>query len=369
MFKKFIKLGRIRLNTMQKKVLRKEHPLRYLFWEATLNCNFCCKHCGSSAGENFYKNELSKEEMKRFYKELSEDFNPEDVMLAVTGGEPLLRQDLFEIMGYATSLGFNWGLMTNGFLINEEKIEKMKESGLKTLSMSIDGIGDIHDEFRNKKGAYKKAMNSIKLLVESTFLENLQVTTVIHKKNFDSLEEMYKHFSATGIDSWRVVNMEPIGRGDTNKEWCLSDDQLRKMFEFIKIKRKEARKNNFDVTYDCSGFLGANYEAELRDWYFFCATGITVASILHNGDIFVCPNVRRKKEFIQGNVRKDKFSNVWNKKFEIFRKENRTSCKDCLACKWWDDCLGGSFHLWDFDNNCPKICHAKILETKDKLLK
>ncbi|MEK7653532.1 MAG: radical SAM protein [Patescibacteria group bacterium] len=361
MLKKILKTGELRLWSQTKEKLRGEHPLYYLFWECTLNCNFLCDHCGSRAGQADYSsNQLSTEEIKTAFKGIANDFDPSKIMLAITGGEPLLRSDIFEVMEYAHGLGFNWGLVTNGYFVNEDIIEKMKKSGMSTVVVSIDGIGNTHDNFRHMPGAYDRAINAVKLLKKAGFLKDLQITTSIHQGNFFQLEEMYDAFLPLGIDSWRVINVDPIGRAENNENMLLKPDQLKKLLEFIKVKRKNNKK--IEIKYGCAGFLGYDLEREVRGHYFFCNTGITTASILYNGDIFVCPNVPRKPELIQGNVRNNNFSEVWNNKFDFFRDKNRTSCNKCWECQYWEECLGGSIHLWDFEKKQPKICHLECID-------
>jgi len=324
-----------------------------------LKCNFCCRHCGSNAGESGLIDELSTEEIKCAFKKIAEDFNAKSIMISVTGGEPLLRKDLFEVMEFAHDLGFKWGMVSNGYLIDENIVQKMKKSGMESITISIDGLDSTHDDFRGCNGAYKKAFGAVKLLAGGGFLRELNITTVIHKKNIHQLEKMQESFSKSGINSWRVTNIDPIGRAEKNRDLLLSGEEMKLLLDFIRKKRKESP---LDITYECGGFLGQKYEGEVRDNFFVCATGITVGSILANGDIFVCPNVPRKKELIQGNVRSDRFSEVWNNKFEFFRKKDRTKCKKCLECEQWDNCLGNAMHLWDFEKKEPKMCHLQMIE-------
>lgn len=352
--------GQLRLNSWYISYLRLTHPLNYLFWEATLNCNFNCLHCGSRASrQNHHSNELTTKEIESVFESISQKTDPKKIMLAITGGEPLLRQDLFEVMTYAHKLGFNWGMVTNGFLVTPKIVSQMKQAGMSTIVVSIDGIGKKHDDFRQTPGSYVKAINAIKLLVKAKFFKNIQITTVISQHNINYLEEMYLKFSQLGVQSWRVVNMDPIGRAQDSQKLLLKPSQFKKMIEFIDKKRLISK---LDITYSCTGFLGPKYEGRLRNWLFCCATGISTASILHNGDIFVCPNVTRRPELIQGNVRQDDFYQIWQDKFKIFRQSNRTSCSTCNKCSFWTECRGGPFHLWDFDKNKPKICHLEYLK-------
>ena len=116
--------------------------------------------------------------------------------------------------------------------------------------------------------------------------------------------------------------------------------------------------------YGCPSFLGLKYEKEVRNHYFYCKTGINVASILYNGDLFVCPNVPRRKELIQGNIRTDNFKDVWDNKYKQFRNKERTKCSSCEKCENWEYCLGGSFHTWNFEDNSQNKCVYKMIENK-----
>lgn len=351
--------GKLRLHSWYVGYLRHHHPLRYLFWEATLNCNFNCQHCGSRAGRQSHSpNDLTTDEIKEVFKSIAAKTNPKNIMIAVTGGEPLLRQDLFMVMKYAHKLGFSWGMVTNGSMVTPKVVTQMKQSGMSTIVVSIDGIGRAHDEFRDTPGSYDKAINAIKLLVQSKYFQSVQITTTIHQRNFADLEKMYAEFLPLGISSWRVMNIDPIGRALDHQNLLLKPDQLRRLLDFIKQKRPTSP---VDITYDCTGFLGTKYEDKVRGWLFFCTTGITTASILHNGDIFVCPNVPRLPKLVQGNVRTDDFLTVWKNKFKHFRDPNRTACSGCQKCQYWHECHGGSFHLWDFDKQQPKFCHFQQL--------
>jgi radical SAM protein with 4Fe4S-binding SPASM domain len=356
MLNKVLQLGKYEIWKAQREASRKVHKLTYLFWEVSLSCNFHCRHCGSNCERKQYQDDLTTEEIKKVFREISEDYDVKKITIAVTGGEPLLRKDVFEVMGYARSLGFHWGMVTNGWSITPEVVEKMKESGMETIVVSIDGLKETHDRFRDMPGSFDRAANGVKSLAQAKFLKDLQITTSVHRQCFGELEEMYKLFSTLGITSWRVMNVDPIGRAEIDKEILLTSEELKKLLSFIKEKRK---KCPFKISYSCDQFLGFDYDDSVRDQPFYCGTGINIGSILQNGDIFVCPNVPRLPELIQGNIKKDRFSDVWENKFELFRDPKRTACEKCLQCSDWEYCLGGSFHLWDFENKKPKCCYRE----------
>lgn len=361
MFKKFKKLGELTLLQKYKEQEMQEHKLIDLFWETTLNCNAKCKHCGSSCKYDAYPDELTTEEIKNAFKQIANDMDANKILINVTGGEPLVRKDLFEVMTYAKSLGFEWGMTSNGILLDDENIQKCKKAGMCTISISIDGLKDTHDEFRGVPGSYDKIIENIKKLKAANFVDHIQVTTVFNKSNIDQLEELYTIMKDLKLDSWRLASIDPIGRANDHKDLLLDKDDIKKLFEFIKEKNKS---KDLHLTYGCPSFLGLDYEKEVRDYYFFCRTGINVASILYNGDLFVCPNVPRVPSLIQGNIRTDNFKEVWDNKYKEFRTTTRTTCKECEKCAYWDYCLGGSFHTWNFEENVQNKCVYRMLHEK-----
>lgn len=359
MLKKIYKLGLATVFKSYRDSQMETHPLIDLFWECTMSCNAKCKHCGSSALNKKYEDELTTQEIKDGFKQIANDMDATKILINVTGGEPLVRKDLCEVMKYATDeLGFRWGMTTNGILLNDINIKKLKDANMEVISVSIDGLEKTHDTFRGVPGSYRLIMKNIKRLKEANFLKHLQVTTVFHKDNINELEELYKIMLDLGIDSWRLMSMDPIGRANENTDLLLDGKDLKKLLDFI--KKNNSKKLELD--YGCPGFLGMEYEREVRPSFFYCRTGISVASILYNGDLYVCPNVKRMKNLVQGNIKIDNFYDVWENKYKEFRNVDRTSSKECRECEEWDMCHGGAFHTWDFDNNVQTKCPYKMLK-------
>lgn len=359
MLKEIYKLGQLTLFKKYKEQEQKNHTLIDLFWECTLTCNANCKHCGSSAEKRKYDGELTTEEIKLAFKQIAIDMDASKILINVTGGEPLMRKDLCEVMEYATGLGYRWGMTTNGILLNSENIEKLKRAKMETVSISIDGLESTHDEFRRVPGSYAIIINNIRNLKKAGFVKHLQVSTVFHKNNIAQLEELYSIMTSLELDSWRLISMDPIGRANENNDLLLEGTEIKKILDFIKTKNREKK---IELVYGCPGFLGLDYEREVRKQFFYCRTGIGIASILYNGDLFVCPNVPRRKELIQGNIRQDNFKEIWDNKYKVFRNEERTKCEECQKCDSWEYCLGGAFHTWNFEENQQNKCPYKMMK-------
>lgn len=340
-----------------------KHDLHDLFWECTMTCNAKCKHCGSNAENRQYAGELTTGEAKSAFAQIAQDMNSGKIFVMVTGGEPLTRKDLCEVMSYATSLGFHWGLVTNGMLLTDENIKGLQNAGLKTISISIDGIGKTHDEFRGVDGSYEKIIENIKKLGNAKFLKHLQVTTIFHKRNISELERLYEVMSGLRLSSWRIGIADPIGRVKENLGILLDGKDIKHILDFIKKKNKHGK---LQITYSCPGFLGLEYEKDARGYYFNCRTGINVASILYNGDLFVCPNVPKRPELIQGNIRVDNFAEVWQNKYKEFRSGDRTTCEYCNKCEHWEYCLGGAYHTWNFEKNLQESCPYDMIKKELK---
>ena len=341
-----------------------EHNLNYLFWECTLKCNLSCRHCGSRCSPYLgRKDDLSGKEVQRIFQEIAEDFSDQDIMVAVTGGEPLVRDDIFKVMEEVAKLGFDWGMVTNGTLITENVIHQMEKSRMKTISVSIDGDSSSHAMLRGSEEVYYRAIKGLSLLLEhAKFLEAVEVITVVHAKNLHTLGSMYELLMKMGVEQWRLLRIDPIGRMKELEEGnlLLSGPQLQELLEFIVSKRAAG---DMDVTFEESGFLGMEFEGRVRDHYFHCPAGISTGSILHDGAIGACPSLER--HLVQGDAKAERFSEVWNIRFQQYRDRESTRRKGaCAKCRWWAYCEGGSLHLWDWVEEEPRACHYQSMRTR-----
>jgi len=344
-----------------KKKSYEEHKLRALFFEVTSRCNARCEHCGSSCGDFVPKDEITADEIKGVLDDVAEHYGAENIMLFITGGEPMVRKDLFELMEYAHNLGFHWGMTSNGILIDEEAIKKIEKAHMETVSISIDGLKELHESFRRVPGAFDKIIKGIKLMQKCPTIVDLQLTTCVNKKNIDQLEDILQLVRELGVEDWRIIEVDPIGRAKGNNELLLGPDEIKRMIAFILEARK--RYPDMKIKYGCGHFLGNDLNIELLGGNcYFCFTGYWVASILSNGDVFGCPDIERRPELIQGNIRERKFSDIWENEFKPYRKIDRTSNEKCLSCPDWKSCLGDAFHTWDWNENKPNFCVRELFE-------
>lgn len=337
------------------------HPiLHYVFFELTRQCNLKCRHCGSSCNRKLMQ-QIESNVVFRVIDEITDKVTPQQTMFCITGGEPLLYDEWAAIGSYISSKGYHWGMTTNGTLITPEIVEKMVEAGMKTISVSLDGLEEVHEWLREKKGCYKAAVKGIKMLVESKKFRCVQVTTVVHPKNISDLESMHEFFKNLKVDSWKLTGVEPIGEAINNPELFLSGKQYRQLLDFICEKRTS---KELEVTFGCSHFLTEKYDNAVRKQRFICGAGTMIASISADGDILGCLDIDNRAATKQGNVYEENFWDVWENKFEIFRGKRENKREKCNICDYSEFCRGDSWHTWDFGNSVPKICMMDYLEEK-----
>ena len=335
--------------------LRKKPRLRYLFLELTDRCNLNCMHCGSTCtGTN--STYLEYAAVEKVLRRTADAYDPSKIMICITGGEPFLHPDLYKIIRLSRSLGFYAGITSNGTLIGARQAKMLKRAGLNTIAISIDGTGAVHNAFRGSPCAFEQAVKGCRNL-KAAGIEP-QALTVVHKNNLFQLEEIFEFLTAEQFYSWRLVNMDPIGRAALQDQLLLDGKDFRYLFDFIRDKRFNA-DTDMEVTYGCSHFVTLEYENEIRDFYFQCGAGTMVAGIMANGAIGACLDIERREELIQGNIYTDDFVDVWENRYRVFRTDRTLKSRNCTGCEYRPVCLGDSAHTWDYDSNEPGYCVAK----------
>lgn len=351
---RFVKLSE--KTTYEDKELQHRHnKLKYVFLELTSRCNMNCKHCGSDCNGDIGKEELTTQQWCEFINKLAQAYNDFRVKIHITGGEPLLRKDFAEIAFALHESGFEWGITTNGLLLNDDlRIEVLHSMGMKTISLSIDGVAETHDALRGIPGAFELTMLTLKKLISFGKYKSVQVTTAVNKKNITELPDLYDMFRGIGLRDWRIASVDPIGRAENATDLLLDVGDYEKLFAFITRIRRE---NSLNIQYGCSHYVPNSFKFDLRDMPYRCGAGEFIASVLSNGDIYSCVDIERRPELVQGNILRDDFVKVWLYGFKEFQREGRVkSSSKCSQCHHSEMCNGDSAHTWDYSKHEPRVC-------------
>jgi len=346
------------LERWRQRNLKELHPLRELFWESTLRCNVHCLHCGSDCVASVETPDMPAEDFLHVIDtEITPHVNPHKVLVIISGGEPLMRKDLASVGRALYDRGYPWGMVTNGLALTEARFRELRRAGLRSITVSLDGLKDDHVWLRQHPLAFDGACRAIRLCAAEKNL-TWDVVTCVNQRTIDHLPAIRDMLWDLGVRDWRVFGIAPMGRAANNPELLLTDEQFRRLMDFIVAERQAGRH----VSYSCEGYLGT-YEGKVRDHLYNCAAGVSVASILIDGSISACTSIRGK--YYQGNIYHDSFWQVWQERFQPYRDRRwmrqSTPCKDCKA---FDFCEGNGMHLRREDGSLM-LCHLKRLGQKD----
>lgn len=322
-----------------------EHPLRQLFWECTMRCNMNCRHCGSDCKTTATCKDMPFEDFRKVLEQVKERYDSHRIMIVVTGGEPLMRQDLERCGRAIYDMEFPWGIVSNGRLLSPARIDGLLGAGMHSATISLDGLEDDHNWMRGSADCFKYACRAIERLASEPGLA-FDVVTCVNRRNIGHLPEIRNLILEFGVRRWRLFTIFPSGRAASDPELQLSAGEFRALMEFIRETRLEGR---IHANYGCEGFLGP-YEGLVRDNLFTCQAGLTIGSVLADGSISACPSIRA--DYSQGNIYKDNFVDVWESRFRIMRDRGWTrESEPCAKCRWWRFCQGGGMHLRDSDGH------------------
>lgn len=330
------------------------HKLNYLFWECTLRCNLACKHCGSDCHKDMRQKDMPLEDFLNVIDSITPHVNPHETMIVITGGEPLMRDDL-EICGQELyKREYPWGMVSNGLFLSEKRLNTLLNTGLRSVTVSLDGLEEAHNLMRGNKNSFRQAYNAISLLSKANDIV-YDVVTCVTANTFPQLNDLKKLLIDTGVKEWRIFTVFPIGRAAQHRSLQLSPPEFKLLFDFIKTTRKEGL---IKIDYGCEGFLG-DYEGEVRDNFFFCRAGVQIGSVLVDGSVSACPNLR--SNFIQGNIYQDNFWDIWTNRYQQFRNRSWMRKDECKDCKYFRYCEGNGMHLRD-ENGKLLFCHLNRIK-------
>ncbi|MFH1722431.1 MAG: radical SAM protein [Candidatus Altiarchaeota archaeon] len=322
--------------------LGKVPPPAYVLWDATRRCNLNCLHCGAT--KESYEKELTTQEIKSVIDDLS-DMGV--TFFSVTGGEPFVRDDLLEVLSYASSKGLKTIIASNGFLIDEEKSREIKGANISSVMVSLDGIEQTHNRIRDHSNSYAKALDAIRFMIRDG-IPLISVGTTVSPENINELDELKDIISSLGVKRWRLSVVMPIGRAESGK-LSLKQKELKQFFDWI-IKNK---KGDIDLKIgENLTYLGA-YEKRIRDNPLLCPVGFTACCIGTDGHVRGCPEQPDDHKFREGSLLEKSFPDIWGDGFRRYRErvviEEDLRCRDC---KDKASCRGGCYVMREGDIHC-----------------
>jgi len=333
-------------------------PGPVVIWNLIRRCNLQCKHCYSTSLDIDFKDELTTEQVKATIDDLKVAQVP---VLILSGGEPLLRPDIYEITAYAKEKGFYVALSTNGTLIDESNIDKIKAADYQYVGISIDGLEEFHDEFRRQKGSFKASMNAIRLCKEAGAKVGMRLC--LTRDNFKDLPAMLDLMEEEGVDKFYLSHLNYSGRGKRNAEqdamFKMTKDAMELLFERAWSHIEQGIDSDFVTgNNDADGpFLlqwaqkkfgdkypqrVENLRQRLIQWG-GNASGVNVANIDNTGTIH--PDTYWWNHPI-GNVKTELFSDVWKNSQDPlmlgFREQPRPVKGRCKECQYLSICGGNT---------------------------
>ena len=311
-------------------------------WEVTMGCNMRCGHCGSSC-EKPLPDELNTHEALALVDQIA---GLELKWITLSGGEPLMRKDLPLIIERFVSRGVAVNIISNGWFIDADMAQSLKNSGVSTVAISVDGTKKIHDSIR-KSGSFQRIEKAV------THLKHAGVTvgavTTISKKNMPILPALRQTLIDMGVDIWQVQLGQPMGNFKESPDWLIAPEQVLDIIDFCSETAMAGEIKIFPA--DCIGYY-TEKEAIIRrhsgigssaSMWAGCNAGIRNFGILHNGDILGCTSMR-ERSFIEGNIKEQALDYIWSKPeaFAWNRKATTANLQgDCAICIYANKCLGG----------------------------
>ena len=321
-----------------------DHPV----WEMTTACNLRCIHCHTSGGEP-QGDELTTDEAKHLLNELAQVRNFR--MMAFTGGEPLMRHDLFELLAYARALGFYNTIATNATLIDDQVATRLRDNGVVIAAVSLDGFtAETHDKIRGLPGSFEKAVQGMRALTKAGILLHINITAMEY--NVAQVEQLMALVDELKTAILLIYQLVPVGRGRVIEHAVLDKDTNAWLARFM---AKAQRATNAIIEPVAApqywSFLlkKARVSSGMPLWlaektFHGCAAGRGFIYIKPDGEVWPCPFV----EVNCGNVRERSFMDIWSKSdvLEQLRNRERLLKGQCGACEYRRLCGGCRGRAW-----------------------
>ena len=322
----------------------KKNELRLVAWETTRSCNLSCLHCRAAANCGPYDGELDTAASLTLLDQIAEVGKP---IVILTGGEPLLRDDIFELASYGTQKGLKMVMAPNGTLITPANARQMADSGIERISISLDGATqESHDKFRGVEGAYEGALRGARLAQEAGV--DFQINTTITDRNLKEIPAIMDMAEKIGAVAHHIFLLVPTGRGKDMADQAISAEAYEETLnwfydrkkvtglqlkatcapQYYRILRQRAKQDKISVTFESHGL-----DAVTRG----CLGGTSFCFISHVGVVQPCGFL----ETNCGDVTKDSFQHIWanSPTFTALRDFNNLKGK-CGRCEYKHVCGG-----------------------------
>jgi radical SAM protein with 4Fe4S-binding SPASM domain len=340
-------------------------------WNMTNRCNLSCRHCYIEAEDRAYKGELTTAEAKVFIDDLAAMKVP---VLLFSGGEPLIREDLFELGAYAVAKGIRPVISTNGTLITPEAARKIKETGFQYVGISIDGNEEVHDFFRGRKGCFAETLQGIRNSLAAGNKTGVRFT--VNKLNRHTLPEILDLVEREKIARFCMYHLVYAGRGKGMSDLDTTAEEKRQTIDLLIEKTLDfncrgveveilTTDNHADGIYILQHIERTQPERveeikKLLAMHGGCSAGEKMANVDPRGDVHAC---QFWGHVTLGNVREKPFSSIWQKSQDEFLLKLRGKAGHlegrCGECRYKDLCGGcriraeaATGNLWGEDPAC-----------------
>jgi len=330
----------------------KKFQPRLVAWEVTKSCPLSCKHCRAQAANEVFAGEFSTDECFKLLDDIASFAKP---IMILTGGEPMAREDIYEIITYGDKLGLRMVIAPCGMLMDRDNTLKMKEAGVKRISLSIDGAdSETHDSFRQVEGAFDSVMKAAKVANEVGL--EFQVNTTITKLNYKQIGEILDLAISIGAVGFHPFLLVPVGRGKDLADFAIEPQEYESILNWIYEKSREVdiqlkptcAPHYYRILRQREKEAGRTVSVESHGMDAMskgCLGGQSFAFISNTGKVQICGFLEEEA----GELRKEnyRFSAIWETS-ELFRQVRdldgyRGRCGVCEYRRFCGGCRARAF--------------------------
>lgn len=329
-----------------------KYQLERCVWEITLECCFSCKYCGSRGGAA-RNNELTTEECMDVAHQLGELKCGRVILI---GGEVFLRDDWDTIVKELVRCGVNTSIITNGFLMDDKLIRRIKASGAEVVGVSLDSIEGIHDKYR-QLGSFQRVIAAIEALTANDI--PVSVVTTLNSESSAYLQELYEVLKNYNIYAWQIQACSPMGNASEGLDYKFDHKKVIDFAAVIAVESPFRIHLGDDIGYftECENKVRGDISGYIR--FLGCTAGLSTLGIDSIGNIRGCESMYDDR-FVEGNLREQRLKEIWESPntFAYNRKFNEAMLTGrCNNCKYGFMCAGGC-------RSYNYFTHGKLYEAK-----